>query len=110
MEKKVYQVTNVTLDIEKKKPPILVINAEGKTKTGGWTNPRLDPFVYVAPPVDGIYEFDFVAEEPTGPVPAAITPIETEYQWEDFPVELKGVKIYVEINHKVEKLQMILNK
>jgi hypothetical protein len=104
MEKKVYQVTEVTLTILKRKPLTLQINVKGETNTGGWSNPRLDPFIYIVPPPDGIYEFNFLAEAPTGPVTTAITPIETEYWWESFPDELKGVKIYAETNNKVEKL------
>lgn len=103
MTSKILKVTDVNLSIEKINPPNLVINASGLVSSGGWTNGRLIPFVYIVPPADGIYEFDFVAETPTGMVIQMITPIVSEpFVWEDYPQDLKGVRIYASTN-SVEK-------
>jgi hypothetical protein len=101
MTKKVLEVTEVTLSILKKQPPILVIACKGNVPTDGWSNGQLIPYIYIAPPADGIYEFDFVADEPTGFVPQVITEIAAApFEWEGFPETLKGVKVYASTNYK----------
>lgn len=100
MTKKVMEVTDVTLEIQKTNPPALVIHCQGNVNSGGWSHGRLEPFIYVKPPADGIYEFDLVADSPTGIVTEVITPITAEeFTWEDFPATLKGVKVYASQNH-----------
>ncbi|QUJ68354.1 hypothetical protein KDD30_04275 [Photobacterium sp. GJ3] len=64
MEEKIFEVSHVELALMKSHPPQLGIRAHGFTTTLGWENARLVPFVYVMPPADGIYEFDFVATPP----------------------------------------------
>lgn len=99
MTKKVIEVTEVTLEILKKNPPILAITSKGKVSSGGWTNGQLIPFVYIMPPLDGIYEFDFIADEPTDISTDVISEITSKvFMWDDFPVELKGVKVYASEN------------
>ena len=105
MTKKVLKVLEIELSIEKINPPNLVINAKGEVTTGGWSNGHLLPFVYITPPVDGVYEFDFVADPPEGIVPQVITPIDAKpFIWKAFPEELKGVKVYASSNSKIEKI------
>ncbi|WP_298140566.1 hypothetical protein [Flavobacterium sp.] len=104
MTKKVFELTEVTLRILEKKPPILAINCIGNVTTSGWSNGQLIPFVYVAPPADGVYEFDFVAEEPTGISTEVISKIKSELMWDNFPLDLKGVKVYSSCNFIIEKL------
>ena len=105
METKIMEVTKVSLEILKKNPPILQINSSGKVNTGGWTNGQLSAFVYVTPPQDGIYEFDFVADPPSGVSPSVISDIyATPFEWQDFPNELKGVKVYSSSNSITEDL------
>jgi Dyp-type peroxidase family len=107
-QKKIFEVTEVELVIEKKNPPILIITAEGKVNTSGWSNGKLIPFIYILPPVDGIYEFDFVADEPTGVTLQVISKIISQsFIWNDFPKELNGVKIYSSSNSKIEKLKNV---
>lgn len=106
MTKKVIEVTKVTLEIQKTNPPTLVINASGKVNTGGWTNGQLIPFVYIVPPQDGIYEFDFVADEPNGISTQVISNIDTApFSWNDFPNDLNGVKVYASSNSISEPLK-----
>ena len=105
MTKKVIEVTGVTLEILKKNPPILVITSKGNVSSGGWSNGQLIPFVYIMPPSDGIYEFDFVADEPTGISTQVISEITSQsFMWDDFPADLKGVKVYSSSNSKIETL------
>ena len=105
MGKKVYEVTAVTVEIVRK-PFTIQIFAQGTTITSGWTNPRLDPFIYINPPENGIYEFNFIADEPTGIVPQVITKIEASLLWEHYPTDLKGVKIHAETNSMVGMLKV----
>lgn len=105
METKVFEVLEVKLSILKKNPPILFISSVGNTRTGGWSNGRLEPYVYIVPPADGIYEFTFMATPPSGLATNAITPILAEpFFWDDFPKDLKGVKVYSETNHVIAKI------
>lgn len=105
MTKKVFEVTTVTLVILKKNPPVLEINAYGKVSSGGWKKGKLIPYVYIAPPADGLYEFDFVAGEPNGASIQVISEITSEpFLWDDFPKDLKGVKVYSSSNFEITKL------
>ena len=98
---KVLIVKSVALDIEKTNPPQLIIQAEGEVNTSGWSNGQLIPYVYVMPPEDGIYEFDFIASPPSPketvlPVTSSIKAV--PFVWQDFPQELKGVRVYASQN------------
>ncbi len=97
---KIYEVTDVQLSILKSDPPMLSITAAGNVTTGGWTNPVLIPYVYIVPPEDGMYEFDFSANRPTGIVIQAISPIAASTIMEEIPKELKGVRIHASVNAK----------
>jgi hypothetical protein len=46
---------------------VALIVAYGTTVSTGWTDARLQPFAYFAPPKDGVWDFLFVAQPPTGP-------------------------------------------
>ena len=101
--KNVYQVTSVKLTIQKSKPPVVQVTAEGTVRTGGWTNPQLQAVVYITPPVDGIQDLNFVADEPYGGSTDAITKITSEEldlgrvaDW------MKGVRVIAETNQKEE--------
>jgi hypothetical protein len=88
-------IDSVRCAINKSNPPELVVMAYGTVPTGGWTNEKMDPRVYVTPPVDGIWDYDFMALKPTGPVPQVITPIQATHTWADYPAnDLKGVRIH----------------
>jgi hypothetical protein len=88
-------VDSVRCAINKSNPPQLVVTAYGNVPTGGWTGPTLEPRVYVAPPADGIWDYDFKATPPAGPATQVITPIEATHTWPDYsPATLKGVRIH----------------
>ena len=101
--KNVYEVTSVKLTIQKSKPPIVQVTAEGTVRTGGWTNPRLEAVIYVAPPADGIQDLNFVADEPYGASTDAITPITSkELDLGRVAEWMKGVRVIAETNQKEE--------
>lgn len=62
-------------------PPIpslggrILVFAMGEVPTSGWSRPRLAQRFYVTPPADGIQEFDFLAEPPSGIVAQVVLPI-----------------------------------
>ncbi len=94
------RIKEVKVSILKPNPPILQIEALGEVNSGGWTQGTLLPYVYIVPPKDGIYEFDFVALAPTGPATRALEDIEASYDWRDFPKDLKGVRVHGAENSK----------
>jgi hypothetical protein len=78
-------------------PPCISIHAEGTVPTTGWSRGQLIPYIYVQPPTNGIWEFDFVAEPPEigGDV---LCPISTNYLWKGNIATFKGVKVYASSN------------
>lgn len=105
MTKNVNEVTDIKLEILKRNPLVLVISCKGNVNSPGWTHAQLIPFVYVTPPSDGMYEFDFVATEPIEPQTEVITDIRAQtFFWEDYPSDLGGVKIYTTSNMMIEEL------
>ena len=103
---KVDRVLNVQLAVEKVLPPNLLIRAVGEMYSGGWSNPRLEPYVYIVPPADGIYEFDFVVDVPAGPRTEPVEEVKTEYRWDAYPEDsVKGVRVYAKVNNVVAELK-----
>lgn len=71
----------------------LEMEAKGSVPMAGYSKAGFLRRIYAAPPKDGIYELDAVADKPAGGV-AASTPIDIKGEWSDFPKDrLKGVKI-----------------
>lgn len=103
--KKILEVTEVKLAILESFPPQLRISASGTVPTGGWSSPRLVPYIYIQPPPDGIFDFDFVADPPEGIVTQVISPIDAVYVWKDFPERLRGVRIHASQNSKTILLE-----
>lgn len=101
---KILEVTEIKLAVLKSFPPQLSIDASGRVSTGGWSNPQLKPHVYVRPPEDGIYDFDFVADRPGGIVPQIVSPIHAGHVMKTFPETLKGVRIHASQNSKTALL------
>lgn len=64
--KTIYEVKTVSVKLLKSNPVKWQVSATGTVTSSGWTKPRLIPRVYIHPPLDGLMEFDFVAEPPTG--------------------------------------------
>lgn len=66
MDAKVYSVEKVCIHVNKSNPAELVVVAGGTVNSSGWSNGRLVPHVYIHPPADGVQDFDFIAEAPSG--------------------------------------------
>lgn len=77
--KKVSTVTRVCLDINTGKPPQIAIQTVGTVPTSGWKNGILIPWIYVIQPLDGVQDFSFVAESPTGPALQVISEIKGDW-------------------------------
>lgn len=103
-KKKVLEVQDVKLSILRIFPPQLNITAHGTVTTGGWKGAELIPYIYIQPPADGIYDYDFVAEPPEGIASQAIASIEANFRLESIPGNLKGVRIYASTNNKIALL------
>jgi hypothetical protein len=104
MDFKVYSVEDVKLSVVNTKPRALYIRARGLVPTSGWTNPSLSEYIYIQPPPDGIWDFDFTAQPPEGIVLEVFTRIIVEHIWHGDVDALKGVRIHASTNQKVELL------
>src|SRR4051812_47259893 len=100
----IMEVTEVKLAVLESFPPQLSIRASGLATTTGWSNPQLVPYETLVVPPDGIYDFDFVAERPTGIVADHVTPIEARYTMKPLPETLKGVRVHASQNSKTAML------
>lgn len=103
MRARIYSVTDIKLAQTKSKPPKLVIHAQGLVTSSGWTQPELSPWVYIAPPKDGIMDLDFTAEQPHGIVLPVILPISATLVL-SIPTWVTGVRIHASTNTEVAML------
>jgi len=103
---KILEIINVHISVLESFPPQLRIVASGNVPTARWSDPRLVPYIYIQPPPDGIYDFDFVADPPEGIAAEVISPIDAIYAWKSFPEGLKGVRIHASQNSKTSLLAM----
>jgi hypothetical protein len=90
-------VKSVDIAILKSNPPLLFVGASGEVPTTGWTNIRLEPYYYIAPPRDGIWAFDFVGDPPTGMAGQVVLPCHASIVTR-LPKWLKGVRIHAAQN------------
>jgi hypothetical protein len=102
---KVYEVKDVRLTVYRSMPPKLLIEVQGIVPTTGYTGPELVEYVYVKPPPNGIYDFDFIAEPPAGPSADVLTNISTRYLMDPMPRDLKGVEVHASNNSKVARVR-----
>jgi hypothetical protein len=80
-----------------RRPGSVLICARGLVRSGGWSDARLTPRVYVAPPANGIWEVDFTAQPPSGISTQAITRISARRSWAA-PRSLRGIRIVARNN------------
>lgn len=107
---KVYAVDDVSVRISKTHPAWLVLHANGRTATTGWSGGQLSQYVYVIPPADGVQEFDLIADRPpTGTaVLDVLTPISARAELENVAIDdywapgrpLKGIRVHAVSNAK----------
>lgn len=106
MNKQVLSILTLDVNSYKMQPPLLVINSSAEMSHDGHLRAFLIQRVYVTPPADGIWEFDFVAEYPDGAVFADVLTIAIAdpFSWKDFPDEVKGVRVHGSLNDKTALL------
>jgi len=105
MSELIYEVDSVTITLIKKNPPEYRIDATGKTRTAGWSNPDLSGVVYVQAPPDGIYDYNFVAEPPSGVSAQVLTPISVQKAIGGMPKGFRGVRVHASSNKKEALLE-----
>jgi hypothetical protein len=83
----------------------LDMQAAGSVGMAGYKNAVFLPRINAAPPKDGVYEVDVVADRPAATGAAVVTPIEVKGAWSPYPSEhLKGVKFFAKTNSVVAML------
>ena len=105
----VMEVTDVSTSWLESDPPYLVVKAQGKVATRGWTDASLTRVVYVTPPADGIQDYEFQARRPTGMVPEVITPIAASDSWHDPAKWVKGVRVKSATNSMEQPAEFAAN-
>ncbi|WP_372782831.1 hypothetical protein [Phenylobacterium sp.] len=91
--------------IKVSEPGKLQMTAAGSVGMAGYKNAAFLPRINAAPPKDGVYEVDVVADKPAAPGAAAVTPIEIKKAWAGYPADhLKGVKFFAKTNSVVAML------
>jgi hypothetical protein len=102
---RIYDVTEVQLELQKSNPPTINVIARGRVPSAGWHDPRLEPRIYITPPADGIQDFDFVATSPSGNQIQVFRPIEAQASLPRGPEDywgkgrpLVGVRIHAQEN------------
>jgi hypothetical protein len=94
-----------TAAIKVGKPGVLDVVVTGGVDGPGYKNEALLPRINAAPPKDGVYEVDVVADKPATQGAAAATPVEVKKGWSPYPAEhLKGVKFISKTNSVVAML------
>lgn len=101
---KVYEIKDVRLTKYRSVPPKLLIEVDAIVPTPGYTDPELVEYIYVQPPPNGIYDFDFYATPPSGVTPQVLTLISARYLMEPMPGGLKGVEVHASNNSQVALL------
>lgn len=104
---RIYSVESVSVTLLKSNPTQIHISACGKASSTGWTKAELSPWIYVMAPADGIQDFDFIAQPPTGISLPVLTPIAAEATTTHDPANywgegkpLRGVRIHAQTNAK----------
>jgi hypothetical protein len=103
------EVTDVTVSVLEKMPPILVVNASGNVTTGNWSNPGLVRIVYVTEPPDGIQDYDFMATPPGGIATDVISPVHATDSWDNPPKWVKGVRVRAATNSMEEAASLVVD-
>jgi hypothetical protein len=101
---KVYEIKDVRLTAYRSVPPKLLIEVDAIVPTPGFTDPELVEYIYVQPPPNGIYDFDFYATPPSGVTPQVLSLISVRHLMEPMPGGLRGVEVHASNNSQVALL------
>lgn len=98
---KVYSVDFINVLSLAGKPHGLTITARGSIMTRDFRNPSLKPrFDSLHPPKEGIYEFDFVADQIDALQYEKLLPVDADYRFFVVPADIEIVRIFSETNVK----------
>lgn len=97
-KKKVYRVDRVATTILKIEPPVLLVEAYGKTRTSGWRHAELVLNMGPVDPPSDTASFDFIVLPPTGMVTQAVTPIDAETRMDPMPQHVRRICVQAETN------------
>ncbi len=87
-------IKNIKLSIQESNPPNLIVEVVGETPNPGWVFPLLVRRIYVMPPVDGIWEYDFLAFRSDSPL-TVLEEIRASNLWEGYDEKnVKGARVY----------------
>ena len=98
MDAKVFEVTAISFAITEIDKRALLLHANGKVSSSGWRNGRLIPYVYINPPKDGVWDFDFVATVPASLALTVVSPIAAEQLISPAPDWCRGVRVHAGSN------------
>jgi hypothetical protein len=102
-QEQVSKIDSATIKVSE--PGRLAMDATGSVGMAGYKNAAFLPRINAAPPKDGVYEVDVVADRPAAPGAAVVTPIEIKKAWAPYPADhLKGVKFFAKTNSVVAML------
>jgi hypothetical protein len=96
MQSRIYSVEQAkieTLIVLPEQPPVIAVSASGSVTTSGWRQPDLAPWMYIAPPIDGILDLDFMATAPTGIALQVISKISVTKTFA-VPNWVKGIRVH----------------
>jgi hypothetical protein len=94
---RIMKVLSVEAGVLKSNPPQLLVEAEGQVNTSGWKNFQLQPYIYVVPPADGMWDMDFTGDAPTGIILPVVRPAHASITV-PLPKWCKGVRIHAAQN------------
>ncbi|MGH0218495.1 hypothetical protein NKY68_00200 [Sinorhizobium meliloti] len=112
MVARVFDVTEVLVDFtfsDGDHAPLLKVYAKGHVNTGGWSNPELGVWSYIAEPNDGVLDLDFMATPPAEGtiVTMAFTNVSAALLL-PIPDWVKGVRVHASTNQMEAMLSATL--
>lgn len=95
---KILEITGIEVVILESFPLQFKFLVSGTVPSAGWSNSQLVPYSYVQAPIDGIYDFDFVATPPRDTSTPVISPIQGRTILLDRGV--KGIRVHASLNFR----------
>ncbi len=106
---KIYDVTKIEVGftfMDMEVAPLLIVSAEGRVNSGGWSNPELGSWIYIVQPADGIIDLDFYAEPPSsGTIVTAGFVSVRAHLLLPIPLWVSGVRVHASSNAMESKFR-----